>query len=141
MSAYEDAQLILKLYDLRRETVMRQARTWWARDFRPTSAAYIREVMQGEQSAYYRMILGYWEMAATLVVHGAIDAAMFRESSGEFIFVFARIEPFLADLRKETNSPGMLANLEKVVRALPDSAEVLKAMRARMAAMAPPAAR
>lgn len=137
MSAkYEDARLILKLYELRRETVLRQARNWFFRDFQPTSAASIFEVLKGEHSAYYRMVTTYWEMACTLVTHGAIDAEMFRQANGEHIYVFAKLEPFLADLRKEYGNPQLLGNLEKLVRSMPNADSVLKHFQERIAAMA-----
>ncbi|MGH3184951.1 MAG: DUF4760 domain-containing protein [Streptosporangiaceae bacterium] len=138
---HEDARLILKLYDLRREKVMREARTWFGRDFHPTSLADIQEVLRGEQSAYLRMLGTYWEMAASLVAHGCIDADLFRECNGEHVFFFSKMEPFLAGLRQEMKSPHMYKNLEKVVRAIPDSEQLLKTMRERTAAMRAPAAR
>lgn len=132
----EDAKLILKLYDLRREAVMREARHWFVRDFHPTSAAAILEVMKGEHSAAYRMVTSYWEMAATLVNHGAIDAAMFNDANGEHLLVFAKIEPYLAELRTGYGNPRLMASLEKLVRSLPDSERVMKALRERVKAMA-----
>lgn len=134
---HEDAKLILKLYDLRREKVMREARVWLGRDFHPTSTQYILEVLRGEHSAYLRMVGTYWEMAATLVAHGCIDAELFRECNGEHLFFFCKIEPYLADWRKEMKSPNMYKNLEKIIRAIPDSAQILKTIRERIAAMNP----
>ncbi|HUX67885.1 MAG TPA: hypothetical protein VMV31_10410 [Terriglobales bacterium] len=137
MSAkYEDAQLILKLYELRREAVLREARNWFFRDFQPTSAASIFETLKGEHSAFYRMVTTYWEMACTLVQHGAIDAELFRQANGEHIYIFAKLEPFLADLRQEYGNPNLLGNLEKVVRSMPNADTVLKHFQARIAAMA-----
>ena len=132
----EDARLILKLYELRREALLRQARVWYGRDFHPTSAAAIMEVLKGEHSAFYRMVTTYWEMAATLVNHGAIDADMFNEAVGEHMFVFAKIEPYLAELRQLYGNPRLLANLEKCVRAVPNAEQILKTMRERQAAAA-----
>lgn len=140
MAKYEDAELILRLYELRREAEMRKARNWFVREFHPTSLQSILDVLKGDHSAWFRMIGSYWEMAATLVVHGAIDAGMFAESNGEHVLVFAKIEPFLADLRREMGNPRMNANLEKVVRSMPNAEQVLKAMRDRLAAMAQAAA-
>src|SRR6185312_393853 len=97
MAKQEDAKLILELYALRREAEMRKARTWFVREFHPSSLQAVLDVLAGERSAWLRMITSYWEMAATLVVHGAIDAQMFNESNGEHVLVFAKIEPFLAD--------------------------------------------
>jgi len=136
MAKQEDAKLILELYALRREAEMRKARTWFVREFHPSSLQAVLDVLAGERSAWLRMITSYWEMAATLVVHGAIDAQMFNESNGEHVLVFAKIEPFLADLRKQMGNPKMNANLEQVVRAMPNADALLKSMRERLAAMA-----
>jgi len=135
-SKHEDAKLILKLYDLRREAVMRQARSWFGGEFHPTSTQDLVDAMRGDKGAYFRMLTSYWDMAATLVKHGAIDAALFNECNGEHIFVYAKLEPFLAEFRQTMGSPGMLANLEHVVKSMPDSAQRIKATQARLAQMA-----
>ena len=117
------AELIMKLYDLRREETMRKARNWMF-TFNPTSAADVgKTMMDPEVGAYLRMVLSYWDMAATFVAHGAIDADMFHETAGEHIGVFAKIAPFLEDLRKEWDMPEAFANLEKIIMDRPDGAE------------------
>lgn len=119
----KSAELIMKLYDLRREETMRKARNWMF-TFNPTSAEEIgKAMMDPEVGGYLRMVLSYWDMAATFVKHGAIDSDMFHETAGEHIGVFAKIEPFLADLRKEWDMPDAFANLEKVILDRPDGAE------------------
>jgi hypothetical protein len=119
----KSAELIMKLYDLRREETMRKARNW-VFTFNPTSAEDIgKTMMDPEVGPYLRMVMSYWDMAATFVVHGAIDAEMFNETGGEHVGVFAKIEPFLADLRKEWEMPDAFANLEKVIMDRPDGAE------------------
>ncbi len=126
MSKAESADLILKLYDLRREATMRKARDWMF-FFNPKSAEeYMQTMMDQEVGAYARMVVSYWDMAAALVVEGAIDAEMFRKTNGEHIIVFAKIEPILADLRAMWQSPEALASLEKVVLDAPNGAEQLK---------------
>ncbi len=72
MSKQEDANLIIKLYDLRRETVMREARTWFF-TFNPESIQDFIDVITSDKSAYYRMVVSYWDMAASFVNNGAID--------------------------------------------------------------------
>jgi len=72
MSKQEDANLILKLYDLRREAVMRDARNWFF-TFNPTGVQDFIDVMMGEHSGHYRMVVSYWDMAASMVNQGAID--------------------------------------------------------------------
>ncbi len=80
-SEFESAQLILKLYELRRDPVLRQARAWFVNEFNPTTFEELLATVTGEKSAWFRMVLGYWDMAASLVTFGAIDSAMFRASS------------------------------------------------------------
>lgn len=126
MSKAESADLILKLYDLRREKKMRKGRDWFF-SFNPTSAEEYMQVMMDEKvGGYARMVVSYWDMAATLVNQGAIDAEMFNQTNGEHIMVFAKIEPILADLRKMWDAPDALKNLEKVIMDSPDGAEKVK---------------
>ena len=74
------------------------------------------DVLTSDKSGYYRMVISYWEMAASLVNHGAIDAEMFNDANGEHIFVYAKLEPFLPALREESGNPEFLEHLEKVVK-------------------------
>jgi hypothetical protein len=131
MGKYEDADLILKLYDLRREATMREARNWFF-TFNPTNVAEYMEAMMGPNSSYLRMVVSYWDMACTLVNHGAIDEAMFNEANGEHLFVFAKIEPILADMRQQWNAPDMLKNYEALVRRVPDNEKKLADIRERI---------
>lgn len=125
MSKVESADLILKLYDLRREATMRKARDWFF-GFNPTSAEDIEKTMMDpEVGAYLRMVTSYWEMAAALVNHGAIDAEMFNDTTGEQIGVFAKIEPYLGDLRAKWEMPDAFKNLEKVIYDKPGGKEQL----------------
>ena len=127
MSKHEDADLILKLYDLRREATMREARNWFF-SFNPTSLQDFIDVLVGDKGAYYRMVVSYWDMAASLVNHGAIDEQMFHDANGEHVFVYSKIEPFLAELRAAF-APQYLEHLEKVVKGIPDLEARLARMR------------
>ncbi len=130
MDKAESANLILKLYELRREEKMREARNW-IMTFVPESAADILKAMIDPQtSALYRMVVSYWDMAASLVNHGAIDEEMFLESSGEYQVIFAKIEPYLEEVRATMNSPKYLKNLETLIMKMPDAKELLAARRA-----------
>jgi hypothetical protein len=131
MSKRDDAELILKLYDLRRETVMREARNWLF-TFNPTSAEDVFEVLLGEHSGHYRMVISYWDMAAALVNHGAIDEQLFNETNGEHIFVYAKIEPVIEELRTMFGAPDFLRNLETLVKRIPNIDEKIATMRERM---------
>ncbi len=128
MSKVKSADLILKLYDMRRETVMRKARDWFF-TFNPKSAEEIgNTMMDPEVGGYLRMVTSYWDMAASFVNHGAIDAEMFNDVTGEHMMVFAKIEPFLAEMRGMFESPDMYKHLEKVINDAPNGAEKLKKM-------------
>lgn len=122
-SKFESAELILKLYDLRREAVMRKARDWMF-SFNPTSTEeYMQTMMDPEVGGYLRMVVSYWDMAASLVNQGAIDAEMFNQTNGEHVVVFAKLQPLLADLRAMWDAPDALSNLEKVIMDSPGGAE------------------
>jgi len=131
MSKYKDADLILKLYDLRREATMREARNWFF-SFDPQSTKDFMDVLTSEKSGFYRMVVSYWEMAASLVNHGAIDAEMFNDANGEHIFVYAKMEPFIPALREENGNPQFLEHLEKLVKEMPEYETKVKAVRERI---------
>ncbi|MGB7762590.1 MAG: hypothetical protein WBL61_22340 [Bryobacteraceae bacterium] len=142
MSKHKEADLILKLYDLRREATMRKARDWYFVNFNPESIEDVTKVMFTEHGAYARMVWSYWDMAAALVNHGAISLDLFTDTNGEYIGVFTKIEPFLAEMRANFG-PKYLINLERLIDASPNGRqqvaamrERVKAMRARMAAQA-----
>ncbi len=125
MNKVESADLILKLYDLRREATMRKARDWMF-SFNPTSADdYFKTMMDPEVGGYLRMVTSYWDMAAALVNHGAIDPDMFNDTVGEHILVFAKIQPLLPELREKFQSPEAFAHLEKVILNAPNGSEKL----------------
>ena len=114
-----DAEVIMKLYDLRREPEMRKARNWFLMNFWPSSAEDVMKVgnaMGSQENNWLRQVSGYWEMAASMVVHGAVNADLFLEPSfcGEMFFIFSKVKPFLKDLREKMGSPTMLSNVEKV---------------------------
>src|SRR2546427_1558653 len=131
MGKQADADLILKLYDLRREKTMREARNWFF-TFNPTSAADYMNSLMSEQGAYLRMVISYWDMAASLVNNGAIDEQMFNDANGEHLFIFAKIEPVLGEIRQIMNAPDALRNFETLVRRVPDNEKKLADMRERI---------
>ena len=131
MGNQADADLILKLYELRREPVMREARNWFF-SFNPTTTAEYMEAMMSDQSGYLRMVISYWDMAASLVNNGGIDEQMFNDANGEHLFVFAKIEPILAELRQQWNQPDMLKHYETLVRRVPNNEQILAGIRERI---------
>jgi hypothetical protein len=140
MAIHDEADLILKLYDLRREQTMRTARDWFAREFHPESMADVEKVLFGEHSGHLRMVLTYWDMAAALVNSGAISVQLFTDTNGEQFVAYGKMEPFLKELRASWG-PNYLVQLEKLVDATPGGRERaagvrerMKAIRARLAA-------
>jgi hypothetical protein len=131
MSKQEEAGLILKLYELRREETMRKARDWYFRDFNPQSVADFTAAMMGDQSAYLRMVISYWDMAAGLVNNGAISLQLFNETNGEHLGVFGKVEPLVGEIRAAIG-PQFAANLEKLIDATPDGRKKTAEMRERL---------
>lgn len=130
---FESAQLNLQLYDLRREPLLRKARDWFLLEFHPESFDdYMKELM-GEKNAWMRMVIGYWDMAASLVVQGAITQESFIAAHGEMIGMFAKVQPFLGELRSRMG-PSVCANIEQIVMAIPDASTELDARRKRLKA-------
>lgn len=122
---FESAQLNLQLFDLRREPVLREARQWFLQEFTPETFAELLAIAGGERNASFRMVLGYWDMAASLVTTGAIDAAAFLAAHGEVFAAFSKVHPFLAQLRQATGEPDLWKHLETVVLGAPDAEAIL----------------
>ena len=117
------AGLMLKLYELRTEAALRQARSWFAFEFHPSSARDILSTWlgPGHLSAPYRMVTTYWDMAASLVVQQAIPAEMFNAANTEHVALYAKLRPFLAEVRATTKYPDYLSSIEQVVGEIPNS--------------------
>jgi len=130
MGKHEDADLILKLYDLRRETVMREARNWWF-SFNPTNLQEVMNVMMGEHSGHMRMVLSYWDMACAMVLSGAIDEDLFNTTNGEHVIVYMKLEPVLQELRTMFDNPDFAKSLETVVKRMPNIEARMANMRER----------
>ena len=135
MATAQDADLIIKLYDLRREETMRKARDFFFLEFFPKSAddvmaLFVNREKHPEHNAYFRMVASYWDMAAAMVNHGSIDQALFFDTNGEFFIVWAKLGDFVGDVRA-IFGPQFLANLEKLIAVAPNSAERIKALKER----------
>src|SRR3954463_10379628 len=118
MANHHDADVVMKLYELRREPVMRKARHFMAFEFWPASAAEVIELANAggtENNAYLRQVLSFLEMATSLPLHGAVDPELFLDWNGEVVFLFAKFKPLLAELREKFN-PGFLGNVEKFIQ-------------------------
>jgi hypothetical protein len=134
-----DAQLILQLYDLRREAEIRKARNWWLVTFWPESAEDFMKVgaaMGTQENNWLRQAAGYWSMSASLVLSGAINQELFLDPSvsGEMFFIFAKVKPFLGELRTKMKNPRMFANIEKLINGTKQGREWLKYVEGQVAA-------
>jgi hypothetical protein len=118
----QDALVIVKLYELRSDALMREARAWFFSEFAPQSGKEIVTLMmRGEkQSAFYRMVASHWEVAASLVNNGGIDEQLFLDANSEHVVVFAKLQPFLTEIRETIGEPDYLAHLEKLVMNIPN---------------------
>ncbi len=115
-----DAQLILELYDLRREAEMRKARHWWAMEFFPQNADDFLKVawaMGTQENNWLRQVGGYWGIVTSFVLSGVLNEDLFLQPgfSGELFIVYAKIHPFVKDLREKLNDPEAFLNLERAV--------------------------
>lgn len=121
MDKQQDTLAILKLYELRRDERMRAARAWFFTDFAPESAADIIALYRDgqEASANFRMVVSYWDTAASLVLNGGIDEKLFLDANTEHIFVFAKIQPFLEEVREIFREPDYFHHLETLVMKVP----------------------
>ena len=132
-----DAELIMKLYDLRREAEIRKARNWWL-GFWPESADDILKIATAlgtQENAWLRQVGGYWEMAASFVLHGTLNRDLFLEPSfsGEMFLFYGKIQPFLKDVREKMQNPAIFANVEKLIATSEGAPERLKQVQARTA--------
>ena len=117
--------MLLKLYELRTEPTLRQARAWFVFEFHPSTSqdVLVAWLGPGHESAPYRMVTTYWDMAASLVVQSAIPAEMFNAANTEHVVLYAKLRPFLGDVRAITKYPDYLTNLERVVGMMPQAEE------------------
>ena len=118
--SYDEVNLMLRLYDMRREPRLRQARAWFVEHFHPTSP---EEMMQkfpqgGEENTYIRMVISYWEMVASIVNRGLINDELFFESNGEIWVVWDRIRATVPMWRAAFKNPTMFLNLEETCKRL-----------------------
>jgi hypothetical protein len=115
--AIRQAELILKLFELRREPVMRQARSYIGGAFLPASADELVSLVAAgnQESAYILQVYGYWDMVAAFVLHGAIDESLFYDVGQEMYFQFAKIYPYLAEFRAKMNLPEWMISIERVI--------------------------
>ena len=117
---YDEVNLMLRLYDLRREPKLREARTWFVENFHPASAEeMMQKYPQGSaENAYVRMVISYWDMVASIVNRGLINDDLFFESNGEIWVVWDRIRNIVPPWRAAFKNPTVFANLEEACKRL-----------------------
>jgi hypothetical protein len=145
---HEQAHLILRLYDLRREPRLREARAWFAGNFYAQSPEEVTEICPpgSAANASMRMVITYWEMAAGMANRGLVDDEMFFENAGEAFLVYDRIRGLLPAMRAAYQNPHLWAQLETLGKRMEAWHEKrapghVAAMRQRMARMRPAAAK
>ena len=131
---YESARLILELFNLRREATMREARSFWL-TFNPETIEDLMAGMASPNGGYIRMVISYWDMAASLVVNGAIDQKMFNDANGEHLVVFGKIEALIPKMREMTGDPNTWKNLETVALGTPDARKKIDGIKERIKGM------
>jgi hypothetical protein len=134
-----DAELILKLYDLRREAELRKARHWWVVTFAPESADDFMKVSGAfgtPENNWLRQVMGYWGIASSLVNNGALNRELFLEPSfcGEMVLIYAKVKPFLKELREDMKNPQFLMGVESLIMSSKKTREFLKRMETNLAA-------
>ena len=135
----KDARVVLEFYDLRREEEMRKARNFYALQFNPQSFDDVMKVVAGfgsDENRWFRQLVSYWEMGASLVLHGAVHEELFLDNAGEMFFIYAKFKRFLPGLRKAMNAPELLGHMEKLINRTAESRKRLKQFEERIAQFA-----
>lgn len=133
-----EAELILNLYELRREAVMREARSYIGGEFMPKSAEEIVALVSegSRRSGFVLQVYGYWDMVAAFVLHGALSAGLVYDTCQEMYFQYAKIQPYLADFRLQMNLPEFLISIERVAEGSAAGRSRLTTMRRNLSAIA-----
>jgi hypothetical protein len=135
--AIQEAELILKLYELRREAVMREARSYVGGEFGPQSVEELVGLVSegGRRSGFILQVYGYWDMVAAFVLHGALSAGLVYDTCQEMYFQYAKIQPYLQGFRVQMKLPEFMRSIEQVVEGSADGRARLETMRRNLAAM------
>lgn len=135
---HEDVNIILKLYEMRREPVMRQARDFVGFEWFPSTYEEFAKLfdLNNPKNAYFRQVATYWEMCATFVNMGALHEELFWNTTGEAVFFYSKVAPFLERARTEMMGPQFLSQLQALIQRRPDGAERVKMVQGRIAKIA-----
>ena len=119
-ATYEDATLLLRLYELRRDDRLRTARTWFTRNFRAATLEEFDKLCPGssEENASFRMVVSYWEMAASFVIRGILHQDLFMQNSSELGLVWERVRRIAPALRDKFQNQNLFSNIERVAAAM-----------------------
>src|SRR3954470_21390131 len=114
-ATYDDANLILRLYEMRREEKMRAARNWFVSNFKCKTMADMQTLCPpgSEPNAYFRQVASYWDMAGSFVNSGVLNADLFFANTREILLTWERMRPVIAEVRAAFKDPSYLGNLEK----------------------------
>lgn len=137
-SAIAQAELLCTLYELRRESVMREARSYIGGEFLPRSADEMIEIVTtgGKRGGFVLQVYGYWDMVAAFVAHGALDAELVYDTCQEMYFQYAKIQPYLKEFRRKMNLPEWMSNIERLVEGSKAGRKRLATLQKNLAAMA-----
>ncbi len=115
-ATFDDVNLILRLYEIRREEKMRTARDWFVRNFKPKSLDEVNQLTPpgSTENAYMRQVTSYFEMVASFITSGVLNQELYFQSGGELLLCYLRLRPVLAAMRAASKNPGQYGNLEKV---------------------------
>jgi len=115
-ATYDDANLLLRLYDLRREPKLREARVWFVANFKPKTLAEVQELCPpgSENNARMRMVVSYWDMAASFIIAGVLNPELFFVNNREMLVVWVRVRHVLPEMRAAFKEPTLWENLEAV---------------------------
>jgi len=130
-----DAQVVLQLFELRREEEMRKARNWYAMEFNPTSADDVMNTvldMKSDANRYFRMVTSYWEMAATLALSGSVNEQLFLDTQNEMFFIMAKLHPYLEGVREKMQNPEAMKKCETLINKSDASKKKLEAFKVRL---------
>ena len=136
-ATYDDVNLILRLYDMRREEKMRAARGWFFANFKPKTMAEYQQLCPAgsEPNAFARQVTSYWDMAASFVTSGVLNDELLFQNNRELLFVWMRLEPIIGEVRAAFKDPNYMKNLETVAKSFveylnrinPETAQAFKA--------------
>ncbi|HBY60709.1 MAG TPA: hypothetical protein DEH78_12860, partial [Solibacterales bacterium] len=115
-ATYEDVNLILRLYEMRREERMRKGRDWFAKNCKPKSMEELMQLIPPgtDDNASFRMVVTYWEMVASFVTSGVLNRDLFFQSGRELVFVYTRLRALIPSIREQYKDPTQMRNLEAV---------------------------